>query len=700
MQAVDEQLLASGDESGTAPGDRRFRPDVEGLRAVAVGLVVVYHAGFPWVSGGYVGVDVFFVISGFVITGVLLREHSATGKTSILDFYARRSRRILPAATLTLIVTVVGAYVLIGTVSGNSAADDGRWVAVFLANFHFESIGTNYLSAARPPSPLQNYWSLSVEEQFYLVFPTLFLVAAKLKVGLSLQTRLLVVLGTVIAGSYWLSVVQTASAPTQAYFSPYTRAWELALGALAAVATPLIARVPARIAGVLTWVGLAGIVGAACTFTTNTAYPGSLVAIPVVGAALVIAGGTRVPRVGAESLLGLWPLQWLGRRSYGLYLWHWPILVLVAEHYGTRSLPPEERALLLGVALVVTAVTYRFLENPLRHLRRSSRATVATGVVTVVATVLILTFAISWTMAGTAHGSRRVVPAPNEASLLRQVDAARSMTKLPKAIQPAITLEAEDYGGFHESQSCVANATKSFADICVLGDSHGKGLLVVYGDSHTVMWLQAFDAIAIRAKWRLVILAKAGCPAEFITVTVPPGLRSPGTAYTECDQWHRRAVQWINRAHPNMVVVTQRSLYQMPSVNGSVPPYATASAWETGLREMLDAVTVPGVAKVVLGDIPLRPVDPSTCLAQHKDDVQACSTPAAEAGASSYDHAEQVAASASGARYQGVIPWFCSSVCTNVIDRFAVYQDPFHVTSTYARYLEIVLGHALRIPGN
>ncbi|MGP0108670.1 MAG: acyltransferase family protein, partial [Acidimicrobiales bacterium] len=187
---VDERLLASGDEAGTAPGDRKFRPDVEGLRAVAVGLVVLYHAGVPRLTGGYVGVDVFFVISGFVITGLLLRERSGTGRTSILGFYARRVRRILPAATLVIVATVAAAYVVLGVVSGNFVADDGRWAAVFLANFHFEAVGTNYLSASLPPSPLQNFWTLSVEEQFYVVFPTLFLLVARVKGRFSLRTRM------------------------------------------------------------------------------------------------------------------------------------------------------------------------------------------------------------------------------------------------------------------------------------------------------------------------------------------------------------------------------------------------------------------------------------------------------------------------------------------------------------------------------
>ena len=222
---VETRLLTSGNEAGTAPGDRRFRPDVEGLRAVAVVLVVLYHAGLKGLTGGYVGVDVFFVISGFVITGVLLREQAATKGVSIIGFYGRRSRRIIPAATLVIIVTVALTYFFLGVVYGNQTATDARWTAVFLANFHFSSVGTNYLAAQQPPSPLQNFWSLAVEEQFYLVYPTLVLLISAVRTRVSLQARLAVSLTAVIAVSFALSVVQTGSNPTVAYFSPLTRAW-------------------------------------------------------------------------------------------------------------------------------------------------------------------------------------------------------------------------------------------------------------------------------------------------------------------------------------------------------------------------------------------------------------------------------------------------------------------------------------------
>jgi peptidoglycan/LPS O-acetylase OafA/YrhL len=694
---ADARLLESGDEAGTAPGDRRFRPDVEGLRAVAVLLVVLYHAGIPGLTGGYVGVDVFFVISGFVITGLLLRERRSTSATSFIDFYARRSRRILPAATLVLVTTVVFSYVLLGVVGGNSAADDGRWAALFLSNFHFASVGTNYLTASRPPSPLQNYWSLSVEEQFYLVFPAVFVLVARLKGRFSLEARLCLLLGAIIAASYWLSIAQTASSPTSAYFSPFTRAWELALGALLAAGTPWLKRIPTHLGGAATWIGLLAIVLSAFAFSAQTSYPGSLVAIPVVGTALVIAGGLRIPRAGAERVLATGPMQWVGRRSYGLYLWHWPILILVAEHAGKSSLPVGESMLLLLVALLVTAVSYRLVENPLRHLRRPSASTVAVGGVAVASTFLALTLLLSWNAAVSPFGYTPT-PAPDAQMVLAKVAAAPSIRALPRSIRPPLASAPADYGGFSEPQNCVAHLSETSSPICVLGDRHGKGLLVVYGDSHAVMWLQAFDAIAIRAHWRLVVLAKEDCPAEFITVTDPPGVRQPNGPYVECNAWHSWVVRWINEHHPNMLVVSQRSLYAVPAASGGPGVLASATQWESGLQAMLAAVTLPGADKAVLGNIPERPSAAPACLSGHSTDIQACSTPVTTSIPVSYNTAEASAAAASGARYLGIVPWFCSSVCTDVIKRFVVYMDQNHVSSTYAQYLEVALGRALGIP--
>ena len=364
---ADVQVQPPVDEAGTAPEDRRFRPDVQGLRAIAVLLVVLFHAHVPGFGGGYVGVDVFFVISGFVITGVLLRERSTTGSTSILSFYGRRVRRILPAATLVIITTVVASYPLLGPLSGEQTAKDGLWASVFLINVHFAAMGTNYLASQLPPSLLQNFWSLAVEEQFYLVYPAIIIVVARFSSRLSLRLRLGIVLGAAALGSLLVSTVQTSTSPTTAYFSPLPRVWELSLGGIVALSTEYLRRWPTPISAVLSWLGLASILGAGTFYSSSTAYPGWAVALPVVGAALIIAGGTAVPERGVERLLRIRPFQWIGLVSYSLYLWHWPVLTLVAQRRGTGSLPASEGLLWLVVSLGLAIATYRLVENPIRR---------------------------------------------------------------------------------------------------------------------------------------------------------------------------------------------------------------------------------------------------------------------------------------------------------------------------------------------
>lgn len=396
---TDARFLDSGDEAGTAPEDRKFRPDIQGLRAVAVGLVVLFHAGIPGLSGGYVGVDVFFVISGFVITGVLLRERTSSGRTSILAFYGRRARRIIPAATVVIVAVVLAAYFLLDRISGNQTAVDGQWASVFLANFHFAASGTNYLASQRPPAPLQNYWSLAVEEQFYLVYPTIFLLVASIATRRSLRARLTTMLVVVVVASYALSILQTSSNPSVAYFSPFTRAWELALGALVAVSTNALRRLPLSFAAGISWLGLGGIIASAFLFTPATPYPGSLVAIPVLGAALVISGGAPRPTWGAEAVLSLRPMQLVGLISYSLYLWHWPILTIAAERRGGTGLPAFETFLLLIVAIVLSVVTYRLVENPIRHLpllamRRWASVTMG---------VCLIGSGLAWSTVGVRH---------------------------------------------------------------------------------------------------------------------------------------------------------------------------------------------------------------------------------------------------------------------------------------------------------
>jgi peptidoglycan/LPS O-acetylase OafA/YrhL len=345
----------------------KFRPDIEGMRAIAVGLVILFHAFKQPLTGGFVGVDVFFVISGFLITSLLLREHTKTGRVSVVQFYARRVRRILPASTVAVVATLIATYYFLGFISGNTTAVDAKWTAVFAANIHFGIIGTDYLGSQMPPSPLQHMWSLGVEEQYYVVWPALFLAITIIVRGRHHRVGLAAALGTIIIASFSWSVIQTASNATWAYFSPFTRAWELALGALIAVGLPAIVAIRKNwVYQTAAAVGLAGIVASALFLDSTTPYPGSAVALPVVSSGLLIAAGCGTPSTLVGRGLSATPLQWLGARSYSLYIWHWPVLI-IPEQYAGHPLNLWANTGLVALAVVLSALSYRLVENPVRN---------------------------------------------------------------------------------------------------------------------------------------------------------------------------------------------------------------------------------------------------------------------------------------------------------------------------------------------
>jgi peptidoglycan/LPS O-acetylase OafA/YrhL len=382
--------------ASAADHDRSFRPDVQGLRAVAVAVVVLYHVGMPGVDGGYVGVDVFFVISGFVITKLLLRQSESTGRPRFAEFYARRARRILPAAGLVALVALFATYKWLGFIQGNDVADDTRWVAVFLGNVHFSSVGTNYFQSELPPSPLQNYWSLAVEEQFYIVYPAAMTLICILARGIPLRTKMMIFTGAVFVVSLAWSVHYTAINGTGAYFSTTTRAWELALGGFVAASTSIWGKLRPPAASAVAWAGIAAIAVSVTVFSSTLQYPGWLAIVPVGGTALAIAGGVSAGRTGPEVILGTQPFLWIGDLSFSIYLWHWPILT-IANQDATKPLPGVDKFLLVVAIVALSAATYHFYENRIRkskHLAKSPLLSIAVGLVIVAIMLGVATWEI------------------------------------------------------------------------------------------------------------------------------------------------------------------------------------------------------------------------------------------------------------------------------------------------------------------
>jgi len=341
---------------------RRFRPDIEGLRGVAVLLVVLFHAWPELLGGGFIGVDVFFVISGFLITGLLYRELGATGRISFSGFYVRRIRRLFPAAALALAATFLLSAWILSPLALPRVTGDGVAAALSVANIRFALASGDYFTAVATPSPFLHYWSLSVEEQFYLVWPATLLVIAKLGGRRLLGPAILVI--TVV--SLVLALATTEVAAGWAFYSLPTRAWQLAVGGLLAIVA--LERVQVRaVSGALAavgWLGLGGVLLAGLVFDELLAYPGWWALLPTLGAVLIIAGGDR--RGGPGFLLETRPLRFLGRISYALYLWHWPLLVLPAVAFG-GDLPPLARLALVGLAVAIATASTLLLEEPIRR---------------------------------------------------------------------------------------------------------------------------------------------------------------------------------------------------------------------------------------------------------------------------------------------------------------------------------------------
>lgn len=346
-----------------------FRPDIQGLRALAVVLVILSHAGVTGFAGGYVGVDVFFVISGFVITGLLVRQPRLGVRHNLAYFYQRRIRRIVPAATLTLVVTVVAARVLLGANFDARLLDDVRWAALFAANFRFIYTSANYFIPGLSPSLVTHFWSLGVEEQFYLCYPIIVFSLAWLA---PLRDRLKVLgaflIGAVVLSAYW-SAHLTHVAPITAYYSPLTRFWELALGGLIAVVPAAWARRTPVANSILAVVALVVLGLAVVHLTTTSAYPGVLAWWPCAAAAVLLYTGQASVRGAPATWLSWRPCRYVGDISYSLYLWHYPWLMLPLQMSHPYS-SPLARVVEVAGATACAVVSYHFVENPIRRSRR------------------------------------------------------------------------------------------------------------------------------------------------------------------------------------------------------------------------------------------------------------------------------------------------------------------------------------------
>ncbi len=643
-----------------------FRPEIQGLRGLAVAFVVIFHLWPAALPGGYVGVDIFFVISGFLITGLLARMALSEGRISLVGFYTRRVRRLLPAAIVTLMATLAGTLLFVSDAWWDETARQVMASALYVQNWRLADQAVDYLGAQDAPSPVQHFWSLSIEEQFYIVWPLLMMAAlwwARRRGHAPIQ-MLIIVLCLILAASLAASIVITRSDPAWAYFVTHTRVWELALGGLLALTIERI-RPSDRTRVAMVGLGVLAAVASALLFSSSTDFPGFKALLPTFGAALIIAAGTI--RIGWFRGLDIAALRYVGDRSYSIYLWHWPLIIFYTAQRAAIGL--TDGLLLVVTTLVISHLSYRFIEEPYRHsrARREWRplidGTVAVGLCVAVAGGLVYAIdrqRIDIGLIGTANY-------PGPAALLADAPVPEGVRLLPPLSKIGSDVPVVYKMKCHQEQKGID------ASGCPLGDPAGTRTIVVMGDSHAAQWIPAIDKIAKDRKWKLVAFTKAACPVTRVAIL------DDGKPYEQCAVWREKVLAEIAKLKPDFVITSQSNYTSV-----------LQDAMVEGLRSVWTELAGQGVRVVAIRNTPHSLFDPRTCLGT---DPAKCANPRNKV--ESQDIFARAAETMQGVTLVDLNDALCTrDTCPAVVGNIVVLRDNHHLTATYALALAPYLAKA------
>jgi peptidoglycan/LPS O-acetylase OafA/YrhL len=690
------------------PREGGFRQDIQGLRALAVLLVILDHAKIGPFHGGFVGVDVFFVISGFLITGLLVSEAERIGKVSLLGFYARRARRILPAATLVIVVTVGAGLYFLSAVEAHGAIKDALWATFFAANFKLAHDGTDYFQNDTPPSPLQHYWSLAVEEQFYVVWPLLVLLlclyagwrarrsSGQRSLGPRVRDLGVSPLVVIIGISFAYSVSYSTTDPVSAYFSPFTRAWELGMGALVAcLSTRLILLKPA-VQALLSWGGLVAVCVASLVIDGSTLFPGYAAALPVVGTAALLAGGLRSAAWGPQRLLSLPPMRAVGDWSYSLYLWHWPALILVGAAW--RPATGWRGVLVIAAVVPLAALSYHFVENPVRRAQvfrvRRLRGVLLYPAV-VVLTLPLLAAANQQVQHELDGGGPPITTeafgqgaddADPVALVKASIKAAQAGFDIPAGLKPSLLDLNDDIPDLGKCQYFEINENRP---LCPRGDPDGDKTLVLIGDSHARQWVPALDTLAKRYGYLAYYLIREGCPSSDVTPWKVHG--GPSTDCAAFQDWAREQVAQMK---PEVVVLgSEANRRGFTTDDGQLvndtPTMVTM--YREGMEREIDDLSPNAGRVIVIGDPPEVVEHPGRCLSERNATLEGCLSPEDKLSLTFIDALRQ-AAHNKGIQFVETADWFCADgLCPSVVGDYIAHRDRTHVSQSYAGYLTDVL---------
>ena len=696
----DQRAAEPAKNSTTAPAgkpkQREFRPDIQGMRAIAVGMVVFYHLYPSLMTGGFAGVDVFFVISGFLITGHMLREYRKTGRIGLLEFWGRRAKRLVPAAALVLTVTWLASRIVLPATRLADTAAQIRASALYYQNWQLAWNAVNYLKSDSAASPVQHFWSLSVEEQFYLGWPFLFVFAAL--VALTVRRRpghprkhsredvdqarrdrghrvLILLAGAVVAGSLCYSVYYTRVNPSGAYFVTTTRIWELGLGGLIALLPERLGRRLGRF-GLLGWAGLGLVIASAFALSGTQAFPGVLAVAPAGGAALLILGGSAAARFGPSRLTSIPPMVFIGGISYSLYLWHWPLIVLWTAWHG-QPVGPFSGPVIVVVAVLLSWLSKTWVEDKVRTANLLSGhgwRSVSTALAAVLPVVLVSLYIAAEPAPWDGHLGPNY---PGAAVLADHLaDKTAMVHPAPVVPQPdAISLPT------YWQQGCLVPVSSPTPKECVYGDtSHPVLTVALVGDSIAGDWFTPLEKIAVDRHWELVTDLHSVCPLSS-AMMITPDLGGP---YTSCHSWGAAVVRdLVTKIRPDVVITSD-----YPGLATVKHPKGGAAAQQdigAGMAAYWKQLESRHISVVAIKESPDMGLNVPDCLSKNPSSPAKCTVPAARAIKRNLPTVYAAKAASGSVPLIDMNPLICGPVsCPPVIGNVLVYQDSHHLTSTYA----------------
>ena len=674
------------------------RKDIQALRALAVGSVVAYHAGLPLFNSGFVGVDIFFVVSGYLIIGLLVRERLTTGRIALLTFIGRRARRLIPASSLVLLVTVVFIWLMMPGLAGQRALDDVRSAAFYFANIDFALTGMDYW-ATQSVGPVVHFWSLGVEEQFYIFFPIL-LVLVFAGIKKQVVTTVTAILLLVSLGSFVLMMHYLNTGSLWAFYGPQSRAWEFALGGIAATFGENRHFKQIAIRRVLIWVGWGLLFYSVIAIDPKADFPSAITLLPVGAAALVLwlgsASDSDDPILHRIYSLGI--VQRLGDLSYSTYLWHWPVLYFGARYLQQPFQGPEELPVVWAVPLILlsialAAATYKWVENPFRHaefIKSSGAKSLAFGLSLSLAVTLIAALVSTQQLRQQTGGPATDIQAP-EISNVTNIEAVSRIIEefAPKytaaddnSLQPDRIISAQDDFPDSYDDGCHAgDEVSTLPENCSFGPTDSDVHIYLLGDSRANQFFTPIRDVAQQLDAKFTSRTRTGCAVSDVT------LMTGETEYANCNRWRAEAISEVQQLKPDLVIMSSATNLRIldPVTGVRATSDRAKELYVSGIQKIVSDFSQAGIRVILIRDTPRFKSSPLDCLSAYLP--AGCRYPVAESVIEPRFSTQAVQ------EIPGVLPVdltlaLCGTqVCETVRDGQIVWRDTHHITDSYARLL-------------